>query len=63
MAYQLSCSAACGIFPDQRSNLIRNQLFPALAGEFFTREAQKNFFKVITPNADDDVVKQHYYTL
>ena len=33
VAHRLICSAACGIFPDQGSNLC-----PALAGGFFTTE-------------------------
>ena len=32
MAHRLSCSAACGIFPDQGSNMCP----PALAGRFLT---------------------------
>ena len=44
MAHGLSCSTACGLFPDQGSNPV----FPALAGRFLTTAPPGkpgNFFK------------------
>ena len=55
VAHRPSCSAACGIFPDQDSN--PGLVSPALAGRFSTREALRRYILRRTTQVAEKIVR------